>query len=250
MLQMGLDGLFLEDLLLRDSNKTYTTKIALCNLTDRHEEYDYIMEFLSASELEYFNTLKFDKRIKSYLAGRLVAKKAIMALVNEEEPKEIQISNGIFNHPIVSCRKEENIQISITHCNDLAAAVAFKEHCPVGIDIEAINQKSVNSIEKILSDDEKKLIQHLPIDYDEAITLLWTAKEGVSKVLRTGLTLPMDFFEIQKIDIIEEGYTCNFRHFRQYSATSYNIGRHIMSIVYPKKVEITLDLSAISTIKL
>lgn len=243
MLVKDMDNRFFEySPLLIESNNIYKTNICICNFTDFKEGYDKIVDYLHPLELDYYNCLKYEKRIKSYLIGRFVAKKAVMGLIGEEDFKKIHIRNGIFNYPIVLCKSDFNIQVSITHCDDIAAAVAFTEDCSIGIDVEKISIESSNVLKRILSTNEKEQIQLLDIPYNELITLIWTAKESLSKIIRTGLTVPMDFFEIKKIDMIEKGYVCEFKNFTQYKSISYNIGEYMMSIVYPKRAEFYLDI--------
>lgn len=101
-------------------------------------DYGEIISHLHIQERNYYNTLKFEKRIRSYLSGRFVAKQAIAALTGEDKLTHIGIQSGVFTQPIVISNKQ-NIQVSITHCEDYGAALAFPEAHPMGIDLEKIN---------------------------------------------------------------------------------------------------------------
>jgi 4'-phosphopantetheinyl transferase len=95
----------------------------------------------------------------------------------------IFIQAGIFQQPVVVSGKH-NLQVSITHCDDFGAALAFPETDPMGIDIERIGPAQRAALERQMTEAEKERMNFLPVAYDMGITLLWTAKEALSKVLK------------------------------------------------------------------
>lgn len=198
-----------------------------------------------SQELTYYDNLKFEKRKKSYLVGRYAAKHALAALLGDKDLSNIRIDQGIFSQPIVSCDSAHNIGVSITHCDELGAAIAFPESHPMGIDIERVNKNKREVMESQLTDAEQKLISETWNSRDALLTLIWTVKEALSKVLKTGLTTPFHIFEIEKVESKSDHSISSFRNFGQYKATSFNTGPFVCSIVYPKKTDLAIDIQAV-----
>lgn len=198
-------------------------------------------EDLHHQEAAYYSTLKFETRQRSYLIGRYAAKQAVASLVQEKDLRKILIEQGIFSQPVVRCGDERNIQVSITHCEELGAAVAFPEAHPMGIDLQEIDAKRREVIESQATAAEKKIVSSLSCPYDTLLTLLWTAKEALSKVIKTGLTSPFTIFEMRTIEIQEDFFVGYFRNFAQYKTLSFEIDHHVCSLVFPKKTQIEID---------
>lgn len=203
---------------------------------------DGIEEILHTREAAYYKTLKFEKRKRDYLIGRYAAKQAVAALLQERDLRSILIKHGVFNQPIVSCGDKHNIQVSITHCDELGAAVAFPEAHPMGIDLQKINTSKREVIESQATEAEKEMITTLLCPYDTFLTLLWTTKEALSKVLRTGLMTPFTVFEMSSVEAQNNYFLGCFRNFAQYKTLSFEKDEYVCSIVYPQKTEIGIDL--------
>lgn len=209
-------------------------KATLCFVFFLHEaEYDKLVRHLNFQERQYFNTLNFPKKIKTYLLGRFAAKKAVTSLTGQINLSEIMIQSGIFNQPIVVCNKQ-NIQVSITHCDSCALALAFPEAYPMAVDLEKIDSGNIEVLEKHMSTLEKKQIRVLPFSRAAKTTLIWTAKEALSKVLKTGLTTPLEVFELEKIEYLENNCIAGcYKLFPQYKVMSFIVNGYSCSIVYP-----------------
>lgn len=225
--------------LIRPEN---TLKAILCCcflscMTDYHE----LIQYLHVQERNYYDTLRFEKRIRSYLMGRFVAKQAVAALTGEKDVTNIYIQPGIFTQPIV-VSKARNIQVSITHGDDIGAALAFPEVHPLGIDLEKVNLDKREVLERQMTASEKERIQGLPITYDIGLTLLWTVKEGLSKILKTGLMTPFEIFEVSKIELRAHHVMCFYKNFAQYKAISFTVGGYMCSMVCPMKTEMGFDV--------
>jgi 4'-phosphopantetheinyl transferase len=191
--------------------------------------------FLHPKEKEYFNSLNFERRQYSYLIGRYVAKKGIGDYLNEKDFSKIEITPGVFQQPIVNYPSKQNIQVSIAHCQGWGAALVFPEAHPMAIDIESCDpQKQISSFIKI-TDQEKKLIQKLSLNEHEQYTLIWTIKEALSKVLKTGLMTEFTIFEISSIQVRENYFESYFAHFAQYKVISWWFQNIAWSIVLPYK---------------
>ena len=219
----------------------FTTLPVLC-------DFQMAQDILHHEEMAYFQTLKFEKRRNSYLIGRYAAKQALAAFSKEKDLGKIIIQWGILNQPIVSYLYNNNIQVSITHCNEIGAAVAFPETHPMGIDIEKVNSDSRNVLENQITQREKELIRNSSCSYDRMLTVFWTVKEALSKTLKTGLTTPLSIFELSRIELNHDHAISFFENFGQYKAISFNLSSFVCSLVYPKNAEIEIDIEAIQSV--
>jgi 4'-phosphopantetheinyl transferase len=235
---------YVDEITLRGTGKNLKANICFCYFPFQNN-YQETEKFLHPEEQEYFNMLKFEKRKKSYLMGRYTAKKAISAFANEQNLENILIQQGVFNQPVTTCLFKQNIQVSITHCDDLGAAIAFPEALPMGIDIEKIDPCRNDVIASQMTVDEKELMKISPYTPDADLTLLWTAKESISKILKTGLTTPFQIFEINKIENKGEYIVSYFKNFSQYYTVSFKLGNYMCSITYPRNMELDIDIKAL-----
>lgn len=212
-------------------------------------DYEGLIPHLHPQERDYFETLKFEKRIKRYLMGRYVAKQAVSALTGEKDLSNILIQSGIFTQPIV-VSNQQNIQVSITHSDNFAAALAFPEVHPMGIDLEKINLNQNEVLESQMTEAEKERIRFLSFSYsyETLLTLLWTAKEALSKALKTGLMTPFQVFEISKIEFRDDYIMSYYINFAQYKVISFIISNYVCSIVHPLKSYLHLDIKSIKEV--
>ncbi len=212
------------------------------------DQYDEILSILHPEEQKYYETLKFEKKKKSYLLGRYVAKHAMAFFVREKNLAKILIRQGIFNQPIITYGDKQNSQVSITHCGNIGAALVFAEAHPMGIDIEKVDMNRIGVLESEMTQKEIDLIQTHSLSYGKMLTLLWTAKEALSKSLKTGLMTPFYIYEVDKIEDIGDSIVSSFKNFIQYKATSFYLDNYVCSIVYPKMTEFIIDYSAVNKI--
>lgn len=213
--------------------------------------------FLHPEELAYYNTLLFEKRQHSYLMGRYVGKKAIISLDSDHaalSPADILIKPGVFGQPIVYYQprkicprvSSQKIQISLSHCDHLGVSIAFSESCPMGIDLESIAENHQKPIASQLTVKEKEWIRRCDHTNQKTLhTLFWTLKEALSKVLRTGMTSPCEIYAIKNSVYKDKRWITEFENFGQYGAISFLLKDTICSIVYPKQIQLNIDILAI-----
>lgn len=108
--------------------------------------------------------IKYNRRKQSYLLVRIAAKKALSEFTTQV-PDSIWIDKGAFHFPVVkNIYHHDNLQVSISHCNDIGIASAFIENHPLAIDIEFINVDQCQFIEKNLTSKELIMITDLELD--------------------------------------------------------------------------------------
>jgi 4'-phosphopantetheinyl transferase EntD len=191
--------------------------------------------FLSRSEEKYFNKLVSKKRKKSYLLGRFVAKQAIRKLRPEIQAQHINIAWGVFNQPVIEHSESLQIQVSITHTQDCAIAIAFPEHHPIGVDLEDCNSSNAQAIKSQVSFEERSVLEQLELSSMQSIILLWSIKEALSKLLKTGLMTDFSLYGIVSSQRRQNLIISSFKFWHQYQALSVLLDKKAFSIVLPKK---------------
>lgn len=195
---------------------------------------------LHPTERAYYESLKFGRRKQSYLLGRIAAKTAVSVLLDASDPASFHIGFGIFHFPVVK-GLSENVQVSISHCNDIGIALAFPEEHPLGLDIERISGQRLEVMKSQISPAESILLESCNVSPATGFALAWTVKEALSKVLKTGLTADLGLLEVDSMKSSGPAYESTFRHYNQYKAVSCHSGDYACSIVLPRKT--TADLA-------
>lgn len=215
--------------------KQYNTWVVVC-LKKMTEKYSEFIAFLSLAEKKEYQKLKNEKRRREFVLGHYVEKKAVQILLNQKDDIEkYQIKHGVWGQPIIEIGK--NVKISLSHCEEYVVAIAFEEMYPCAVDIEQIKSSNDKLIMYYLTPNEKEIMKDSSsLEY----TVLWTAKEAISKVLMTGLTTEMSVFEIKNFEYSGEQYKGEYSNFKQYYFLSRQIGCNMLTLVLPKKGEMIL----------
>lgn len=207
---------------------------------------DTCAAFLHPTELARFRSLEFDRRRRSYLLGRYAAKQALVAYGDHVDPTQVEICAGVFHQPVVRGLAEPT-GVSISHSERAACALAYPELHPLSIDIE----------DTVPSRDEVMKTQILPAELERAAkawaveaavhcTMIWTAKEALSKILRCGMTCPYELFAVKNLHAGESGFGGEFEHFAQYKFQSWILGDSVVSIVLPRKSTMQIDMQPVT----
>ncbi|WP_088835124.1 4'-phosphopantetheinyl transferase family protein [Paenibacillus tyrfis] len=237
--------LYLEELALIRPDSRFKAQLCLGSRTYPYEDTE-ALSILHDQELAYYRKLQY-KRKHDFVLGRYCAKQAISAYNRMAEPQlgQIWVQQGVFQQPVIMLPRTEPLQITITHCDHIAATIAFPEAHPLGIDLEKIDGANVSAIESQITASEKHMIADTPLDYEAALTMLWTSKESLSKILKTGLMTPLPVYEINHMDINQDCIVTSYTNFAQYSAVSFRVGRHMCSITHPKRTEFKVNIAEI-----
>ena len=232
---------YIEKLGLSRPDKVYEAYLCISNhpFLDLKEKRE---QFLHPEELAYFDTLRFERRQKSFLLGRYCAKQAISKYLGDTEMRQFTIRHGVFEHPIVKHLSNKEVQISISHSDEYGGAIAFPEEHPMAIDLEKINPKRTEVIQTQCTQDELRLIQSLQIPDMTQMTILWTVKEALSKALKCGLMTPFKIFEVRDLMPKSDCLVWTFKKFAQYKAVSFIISNTACSIVMPQKTEVVIHV--------
>lgn len=210
---------------------------------------NFKLSVLSPEETNYYQNLRVETRKKSFLFGRYVAKMAASILSQCNDLTVQNIARGVFSQPILYDPFHPTIDVSLSHSKNFATALSFPRTCPMSLDVEYVSRNpNIQEFLK-LTPTERNLYEYLPYKTEENSTLMWTMKEALSKVLKTGLTTDLTLYEINNI-IINQDYTLSeYTHFCQYKVYSWFYLGYAFSIIIPKNTDLDIRhfLSALTT---
>lgn len=246
ILSSVIPSTFIEKIYLKRQNNSYISFVCFsCHLLSELLANKEI--FLHSEELNYLKTLSSEKRKKSYLLGRYCAKEALRIYWGEIKPSRIWVHRGIFDQPIVRYPTVNNAQVSISHNDDWGVALSFPEEHPMAVDIECIDPNRIHTIKTQVLPTEELLLKTLHIEEAVKYTLTWTIKEGLSKVLKSGMMTPFEIYEIKQIDFYKDFYVSTFKDYAQYKAISFTFENQVCSLISPKNTELEFDIVNLRT---
>ena len=165
--------------------------------------------FLSASERQTYAGLAFPKRRREWLLGRWTAKRLLQLAVPKYDDRslaDISVSNDRDGAPYLHVAGEGRLPVclSISHRDHLAFC-ALSSACRIGADIERIETRAWAFVRDFFTRQEAERAQNCPsLLRDTLVTVLWSAKESVLKVLRHGLRVDTRMVEVHQVAGIEE----------------------------------------------
>ena len=93
---------------------------------------------------------------------------------------------------------------------------------------------------------EIDLVQHFYLGTEVGSFLLFSAKESLSKVLRTGMMLDFQLIRIATLERVSSWFRITFASFPQYQAYTFFVKDMVYTIVLPAKTSISeVDLGHI-----
>ena len=226
---------------MRRKNKTFLSSFTF--IEDCSKLRLTQVEFtLHPLEYQLYDSFSNNHRKINFILGRYCAKMALASLFEIKSLNQIYIDSGIFNQPIIKAPNLPNIQVSISHDKLASIALAYPEEHPMGIDIESIDIDKTSAIEDYLTPHEIILINDFNHTHNLVVTIIWTAKESLSKVLKTGLTTSLSVLEIKSLELNNLGYfRCTFTNFYQYQTISIVHKDKVITLILPRNTEVELN---------
>ncbi len=143
---------------------------------------------LNADEMAQWAGFRLEKRRLEWLGGRMAAKRAAAAILGESPAAwpELAIRTEKDGRPCVAAGAHPAPPfISISHSGPWAAALAA--NIPCGLDIQQPGDKILRVKKYFACAEEEDILQaSLPLSFSETerLTVLWTAKEAMRKMVR------------------------------------------------------------------
>lgn len=179
------------------------------DLPEDETALDWLTDYLltECEQNEWRNTVRTEKRRLDRLMGRIAAKDAVRALMQEQcgialKAADIEIRNTEQGDALVfldNARVPWIPQISISHCSRVAVAVAEppRKDRLAGIDLEEITERDAGFEELAFSPSERSWLAERPkSERSLHIARLWTAKEAAAKACGQGLSDALRSFEL------------------------------------------------------
>lgn len=190
-----------------------------------------VEQWLPLPDLEYLNTLSADRRRHSFLLGRRAAYKALAASGARDG---VTIERGVFTQPVVVSEGRPSLDVSISHAHETGVGLAFPRVFPMAIDIETIDPARHDVMRGQMTDAELEKLSEIECGFDRSVrlTILWCAKEALSKALGCGMTCPMKVMEVDDLAVSDYGVTGTYQNFFQYRFHAMLFGhRQVLAIV-------------------
>lgn len=152
-------------------------------------------DWLSSSEQLIFSGMKIPKRRADWRLGRWTAKCALTTYLElaagSKSLATIEVRPAPTGAPEVFLDDQRaNVSISLSHCHGTAACAVVPLDAVVGCDLELVESRNSAFIGDYFTTEEQGIIAQSPTsERDRLVTVLWSAKEGALKALRTGLRL-------------------------------------------------------------
>ena len=139
---------------------------------------------LSGAECAFYKTLKLPKRKAEWLGGRLALKRLLAAHTGGNLTDFTILAPGGVGKPVITAGKKTlQIPFSLTHSNGFAVAALSPDARFIGIDLEVVAPRITAWKNDFFHPAE------LTREDDVFLTLLWTQKEALVKLLGSGLTI-------------------------------------------------------------
>lgn len=145
-----------------------------------------LLDGLTRGEREDFEALRYDKRRRDWLGGRIAAKRAIQrtcGLPFSALEVRAEQDGPTSGRPVAWIGGRRVGYLSITHSGDLAMAT-WSENA-VGVDAEIVEPRDESFLELAFSDRELARIDRAE-NRDVEITRVWCEKEAYAKYLGVG----------------------------------------------------------------
>lgn len=200
--------------------------------------------FLHPDERLFFESLKYKRRQSSYLSGRYAAKIALSCYLQERDMSAIAVTPGVFTQPVVCCEAFHRPAVTISHIEKVACAISFPDEHPLGMDVETMNAGNVHVMRSQMTSKEIKDFVENEKDKICSLTVLWTAKEALSKVLKCGLTCPFEIMAVDRLEKQGQLYEGGYLNFPQYGFRSWSTPEAVITIALPKETQMKVDMMA------
>lgn len=194
---------------------------------------------LSERELAHYHGLRFAQKRDGFLLGRSAAKQALAAMLHEEAWSAIEIQPGVFGQPMVHHARAVGVDVTLSHSNGMAVALAHPAQWPMGIDLETVEAGVAATVLAELdpSAEEQAWLKASGLALAPACAILWGAREALGKALKTGLNSPMRTFALCGITQPEPGvWIGSYAQFPRFAWRVIQSGPRTLSLAFPQEV--------------
>jgi 4'-phosphopantetheinyl transferase len=154
--------------------------------------------WLTEAEREVLARLRVPKRRGDWLLGRWTGKRALVLSGAAGTEKDVAILASASGAPeAFVLGRPAGASLSLTHSHGLAVAALGPAGSRLGVDLEAIEERSAGFLGDWFTEAEQSFVAGAEAGETAlAATLVWSAKESVMKALREGLRIPPRAVEV------------------------------------------------------
>ncbi|MCA1575907.1 MAG: 4'-phosphopantetheinyl transferase superfamily protein [Acidobacteria bacterium] len=153
---------------------------------------------LDADEQTRASRFHFKKHRRRFIAGRGVLR-SLLGRYLEVKPEEVRFAYGPYGKPALDAAHHAGaLRFNASHSHELAV-YAFAQDHDVGIDVEYIKEDFATQdiAERFFSKYEVQVLTALPREEQAAgFFRCWTRKEAYIKAIGSGLSHPLDQFDV------------------------------------------------------
>lgn len=231
---------FLGEITFNFCETYYYTVLGISKIEDNSFEEDYV--FLSLEEKEELKKLR-RKQVDNFLVGRFAVKNIVQHILNLEqiECSKFSVKNKKSGEPYIFGTDFQHMKVSIAHSGKYGLAMVFPNDIEIGVDLE---KKIVDVKEKRMFINKEDINVKYEFDTNsdfkenEIYTIIWSAKEALSKCLKTGLINNINRYDILNINICKDYVWGNFKNYSSYKFIGFKYNCYVVSIVYPKNMKL------------
>jgi len=187
---------------IKDAPLPHHVDIWLVRLNhDQPQDLAALLSLLDERERERYQRLHHSHKLH-YLFSHAACRQ-ILAQYTKLSAKEIRYNTNAYGKPRLS--HDTTIRFNMSHSHELAI-IAISGHAEIGVDLEYSERKTdwSNLARRFFSPQE---VSYLFQQQEKAQRLsffqLWTRKEAFIKALGTGLSTPLDSFNVCSKQVIE-----------------------------------------------
>ena len=195
--------------------------------------------WLSDPERAQASAYSFARRRESYVLGRLAAKLALGASLSEPDWTRIDVGRGLLGQPLANHPGPRRVEVSLSHTDGLAAAIAFPREVSAGIDVEIVDADRADTVRKELRFHaaEEQWLRSGLVEARSAGVMLWTLREALGKALRCGLNCPLELLAASEIKLLQDGaWESRYQNFAQYRCLSWVDNARVLSLAVARGV--------------
>lgn len=174
---------------------------------------DELVTLLTEQERVILGRLSTEKRKTSFVAGRVLAKQCLHALLSIEsdapEARDIEILRDKDGRPVLTSHRDRlaDAVLTISHGGALAVAAAARA-VRLGVDVEPVSDRAHRLRSRISSEAERDVLEtatRSAVERDVRYTQLFSAKEAMAKCLGGDLFHALNHYRLTAV--LKDGLT-------------------------------------------
>lgn len=167
-------------------------------LEQQPELQENYLRTLAQDERARANRFHFDKHRRHFVVGRGFLR-TLLARYLETTPEAVRFTYGPYGKPLLEGEhSDSSLRFNASHSGDWAVYAFVQDH-EVGVDVEHIKEDFATEgiAERFFSVGEVQTLNSLPeAEKPAAFFRCWTRKEAYIKALGSGLSHPLDSFDV------------------------------------------------------